>query len=143
MPATENKQLLQHAFAALAEGDSRPFVECLADDVVWTITGTTTWSGTYRGKAAVLADLLAPLRARIDGRYRLTAHRFLAEGDLVVVEARGRNTTRDGLSYDNAYCWVCRLAGGKVRELTEYADTALVTAALGDRSAALPGPPGS
>lgn len=139
MTPAENKKVLQDAFAALANGDSRPFLECLADDVAWTITGTTSWSGTYRGKTAVLADLLAPLGSRIAGRYRVTAHRFLAEDDLVVIEARGNNTTRDGLRYDNSYCWVCRLAGGQVRELTEYADTALVTTALGDRSVNSPG----
>ncbi|HYH46126.1 MAG TPA: nuclear transport factor 2 family protein [Thermoanaerobaculia bacterium] len=137
--SSENKQLLQQAFAALANGDSRPFVECLADDVVWTIIGTTSWSGTYRDKPAVLAELLAPLGARIAGRYRVGAHRFIAEDDLVVVEARGNNTTRGGQPYDNSYCWVCRLAGGKVRELTEYADTALVNTALGDRLGDSPG----
>jgi ketosteroid isomerase-like protein len=35
------------------------------------------------------------------------------------------------MPYNNTYCWVYRLAGRKMQEVTEYMDTALVTAALG------------
>ncbi len=59
------------------------------------------------------------------------AHRFIADEDYVVVEARGRNTTKDGVPYNNVYCYVFRLADGKLQEMTEYMDTELVTAALG------------
>ena len=130
MGATENKQLLQRVFSEMEEGTSRPFVESLADGVRWTIIGSTRWSGTYDGKKAVLADLLGPLSAQLADRYRLTAHRFIAEDDHVVVEARGRGTTKKGLPYGNTYCWVCRVAEGKIQELTEYADTELITAVL-------------
>jgi uncharacterized protein len=130
MGAAENKQLLHHVFSEMEKGNSKPFVESLADGVRWTIIGTTRWSGTYDGKQAVLTELLGPLSSQLADRYRLTAHRFIAEGDHVVVEARGRNTTKKGLPYDNTYCWVCRVADGKIQELTEYADTELVTAVL-------------
>jgi len=127
----ENKQLIQRVFAELGAGNSKPFTDVLADDVRWTIIGTTRWSRTFTGKTAVLAELLTPLRARIDGRIQVTAHRFIAEDDLVVVEATGRSTTKQGEPYNNTYCWVYRLANGRVQELTEYLDTALVEAALG------------
>jgi hypothetical protein len=51
---------------------------------------------------------------------------------LRAVEARGSNTTNAGVPYNNRYCYVFRLAEGKLQELTEYLDTELVTAALGD-----------
>ncbi|HEY6006012.1 MAG TPA: nuclear transport factor 2 family protein [Anaeromyxobacter sp.] len=132
MSATENKELLRRIFAALDEGDGRPFVEAMDDRFRWTITGSSRWSRTWDGKMAVLGELFPALRARIDGRIRTTAHRFVAEGDLVVVEARGSNRTRDGKRYDNAYCYVFRVAGGKLLELTEYMDTELAGSALGD-----------
>ena len=62
-------------------------------------------------------------------------HRFIAEGDYVVVEARGNNTTKTGKPYNNAYCFVIRLHDGKLKEITEYMDTELVTATLGDTAA--------
>jgi ketosteroid isomerase-like protein len=60
MGAVENKQLFQEIFAGLAVGDGRHFIDSLADDFCWTITGTTAWSGTYRGKEEVRAKLLRP-----------------------------------------------------------------------------------
>jgi ketosteroid isomerase-like protein len=103
----------------------------MADDFCWTVTGSTKWSGAYRGKQAVLAELLRPLSSQFADQYTNTAHRFIAEDDYVVVECRGRVTTREGMPYNNTYCFVCRIADGKLRELTEYLDTELVTAALG------------
>jgi uncharacterized protein len=39
-------------------------------------------------------------------------------------------TTKNGKPYNNEYCYVIRLAGGQMRELTEYLDTALVERVL-------------
>jgi len=124
------KQLLQTIFAGLARGDSRAFVDSLADDFCWTLTGTTKWSGTYRGKEAVMRDLMRPLFANFETRYTNTAQRFIAEGDWVVVECRGEVQTQRGQRYDNQYCWVCRVEEGKLKEVIEYMDTALVAAVL-------------
>jgi uncharacterized protein len=135
MTALENKQIVQAIFAELAQGNSRSLVEAMTDDFSWTVTGSNQWSHTYQGKAAVLNDLLGQLRSRIEGRIKTIAHRFIAEGDFVVVEARGENTTKDGRPYNNAYCFVIRLAEGKLREITEYMDTELVTAVLGGQAA--------
>jgi uncharacterized protein len=132
MSAAENKKLLQDVFSELEHGNSKAFVESLSDEVRWTIIGTTKWSRTFEGKRAVLGELLTPLRAQIAGRIKVTPGRFIAEGDLVVVEGRGHNTTTTGKPYNNAYCWIYRLANGKIQELTEYMDTQLVATALED-----------
>lgn len=131
MSSSENKQLIQNIFEQLAQGNSRPLVEAMADDFCWTVTGQNRWSGTYRGKQVVLDHLLSVLRSRIEGRVKTIAHRFVAEGDFVVVEAHGNNTTKEGRTYNNAYCFVIRLEDGKLKEITEYMDTELVTAVLG------------
>jgi ketosteroid isomerase-like protein len=127
---SENKRIVEHIFAELAKGNRTAFADRMADDFTWTIKGTTAWSGTYRGKAAVRSELLDPLFAQFADQYTNTARRIIAEGDHVVVEAEGKVTTKSGRRYDNAYCFVLRLADGKLRELTEYMDTELVTAAL-------------
>ncbi len=132
MITLENKQLVQNIFAELAQGNSKPFVDSMAEDFRWTVSGNTKWSRTYDGKQTVLTELLAPLRSMIADRVRTNAHRFIAEGDHVVVEAHGSNNTKAGLPYNNAYCFVIRLGEGKLREITEYMDTELVTAVLGD-----------
>jgi ketosteroid isomerase-like protein len=126
MGAAENKQLLEHIFEELSKGNSEPLVANMADDFRWTVAGTTEWSRTYAGKQAVLTELFGPLRARIAGRIRTIPQRFIADGDFVVVEARGKNTTRSGVPYNNTYCFVFRLADSKLKEVTEYMDTELV-----------------
>lgn len=132
MTAQANKQLMQHIFAELAKGNRQPFGEAMAEDFTWHMIGTTKWSGTYRGRDVVRRQLLKPLFERFADQYTNTAVRFIAEGEFVVVECRGRVTTTAGTPYHNTYCYVCRLEDGRLRELTEYFDTELVTAALGD-----------
>ena len=130
MTAEDNKSLLQDAFLRLAEGDGRGLIDLMADEFTWEITGTTAWSRAYRGRETVRRDLFGPLFAQFAGRYRNRATRFVAEGDVVVVECRGEVTTQRGDSYDNTYCYVCRFVEGRLVELTEYLDTALVERVL-------------
>jgi len=135
MDTASNRQLVQDIFAELALGNSRPLVESMADDFCWTVTGSNRWSGMYKGKQAVLEGIMAQLRSRIEGRIKIIAHRFIAEGDIVVVEARGDNKTKAGKPYNNSYCFVIRLADGKLKEIIEYMDTELATATMGDSAA--------
>jgi uncharacterized protein len=109
MSVAENKKLLETIFFQLAQGNPRPFVEAMADDFSWTVTGTTKWSKKYAGKAVVLTELFGTLTSRMDGRIKTIADRFIAEDDHVVVEAHGSNTTKSGKPYNNRYCFVFRL----------------------------------
>jgi len=127
-----NKALVEHIFDELSRGNARPLVDSMSDEFRWTVSGTTKWSGIYEGKQNVLSRLLNPLGKHIDGRIVLVPSRVIAEGEHVAVEARGNNTTRAGLPYNNEYCFVFRVAGGKIREVIEYGDTALINAVLPD-----------
>jgi len=132
MQAAANKKIMQEIFAELGKGNSRPFVDSMAEEFSWTVTGTTKWSKKYAGKKAVVEELFGALRERLAPPIVVNATRFIADEDCVVVEARGKNTTKDAKPYNNAYCYVFRLAGGKLVEMTEYLDTELVTSVLGD-----------
>jgi uncharacterized protein len=127
-----NRARLEHVFAETAKGNGRPFLDAFAEDAIWTVTGTTGWSKTYRGKSAILNDLIAPLRRILAPPLRTHARRLIAEGDIVVVEARGQNLTRDGKPYENNYCYVFEFRDREVTSLTEYADTELFRSALGE-----------
>jgi ketosteroid isomerase-like protein len=129
--AADNKALMQRIFARLAEGDGRLFVEHLADDVTMTVTGQYSWSQTFRGKASVLRDLYGYVGSLMARPGKTVPERFIADGDLVVVEARGDMTTKDGRIYDNHYCLIYRLDGGKIVEMREYQDSALCERVLG------------
>lgn len=128
--AARNKQLMQAVFAELANGNRAAMRELYADDVTFTVTGTTRWSRTYRGKQAVIDELFTPLFAQFADRYTATATRFIADDDVVAVEFRGKVTTKAGAPYHNTYCTIYRFTEGKIREITEYCDTALIAAVL-------------
>ena len=130
MSVADNKRLLETIFSQLALGNSRPFVEAMADDFSWTVTGTTKWSKKYAGKAVVLSELFGTLSSRMNGRIKTIPDRFIAEDDHVVVEAHGSNTTKSGKPYNNRYCFVFRVSDGKLKEVTEYLDTELVSSTL-------------
>lgn len=127
-----NRARLQYAFSETAKGNGQPFLDALAEDAHWTIIGTTGWSKTYRGKTAIMNELIAPLRRALAPPLKTHAHRMIADGDIVVVEGRGENVTRDGRLYENTYCWVFEFREGQVANLTEYADTELFRSVLGE-----------
>jgi uncharacterized protein len=125
-----NRALITGIFAELAQNNPLPFADALADDVRWTTPGSSVWSRTFSGKPAVLNDLLGMVRQQLVERVRLNVLRILADGEHVVVQAEGRATTKKGKPYNNAYCFLYRIAGDKIAEVTEYLDTELATAAL-------------
>jgi ketosteroid isomerase-like protein len=129
---TANKQLLRHVYAEISKGNVQPLLDSLADDVEWTIIGSTALSGTSRGKQEVIDKLLKPIRARLaDGPIVFQPERFIAEGEYVVMQAHGRATALSGKPYNNTYCIICRIVDGKVKEMIDYVDTELITTALG------------
>ena len=46
------------------------------------------------------------------------------------MQAHGQATARSGKPYHNPYCIVCRIVDGKLKGMTDYIDTELVTSAL-------------
>ncbi|WFU39259.1 nuclear transport factor 2 family protein [Bradyrhizobium sp. CB82] len=127
---------MQDIFAAAANPDPSVrdralFIASLADDAKWVVTGQYSWSRTFKGKDAILNDLHGHVRSRLVDRTRTVAHRFIADGDIVVVEAKGDNVTKEGVRYDNDYCLVFRLEDGRIKEIREYCDSVLTEKALG------------
>ncbi|MDA9444839.1 ketosteroid isomerase [Bradyrhizobium sp. CCBAU 51745] len=135
MSAAANKKLMQDIFAAAASPDPDVrdrslFGASLADDAKWIVTGQYSWSRTFTGKDAILKDLHGYVRSRLRDRARTVAERFIADGDIVVVEAKGDNVTLEGVRYDNDYCLVFRFEDGKIKEIREYCDSVLTEKVL-------------
>jgi ketosteroid isomerase-like protein len=131
MSAEANKKLVQQVYTDSANRSGTTFVDNLADDARWIVTGQNSWSHEFKGKDAIVNDLLGQVRSRLGDRPRTVAFNFIAEGDTVVVEARGDNVTKAGLRYDNEYCVVWRIENGKIKQIKEYCDSALVERVLG------------
>jgi hypothetical protein len=129
--------------------DRALYLDSLTDDVRYTIIGSTSLSVVARGREQILRRIIAPFMERLDGAIEIAPETIFGEDDLVAMQARGRARTKRGQRYDNTYCFVFRFRDGRIAEITEYLDTDLVRAALGDdrrddaRTSPPPIPPGS
>ena len=130
MSPEQNKRIIAQAFDGLERADPTAFVDSMADDIVWIIEGQSKLSRRYEGKDAIENELVPALFANFATPYRNIAEEIIAEGDRVVVLARGEVKTVRGEDYNNSYCFVIRMQGGKIVELREYMDTALAERVL-------------
>jgi uncharacterized protein len=128
MGPADNKDLVRQLYAELSKGNTKPFIDCLAEDIRWTVIGTTKFSGTIKGKSNVTKKLFDRVAAQLDGPTKTTINNLIAEGPYVVVESSGRVVTTAGKPYNNTYCEIFRLVDGKVKEVKVYLDTALIDA---------------
>ncbi len=131
MSAAENKEIIRTMFAELSKGNADAFLSTLADDVNFTIIGSTKFSGVFKGKAELVAKVLVPLGAQLENGLTMHVDNLIAEGDTIVMQGRGESTTKSGKAYNNTYAQVFRLENGKVQQVTEYLDTELVNAVFG------------
>jgi ketosteroid isomerase-like protein len=53
MTAIDNRSLIERIMEARSRRDHALFIEAMADDFVWRISGSSAWSGEYVGKADV------------------------------------------------------------------------------------------
>jgi ketosteroid isomerase-like protein len=127
MGMAENKKLIQDAFTAWARGDGMAFFNLLAADVHWTVIGSTPVSRTYPSREAFVEGAIKPLSGKLAGPIVPTVRDIIAEGDKVVLQWEGRSSGKNGTIYHQTYCWVMRMADGKVCEGTAYLDTELVS----------------
>lgn len=130
MDSIENKRLVESFFEAGNKGDLDRCLELLDDRVTWTNIGSTKFSGTFEGKDVLVKDLMGPVFGKLKAGIRSTLQNIVAENDCVVVQSQGHAETLDGRPYNNTYCHVFRIYGGRVIEVTEYMDTELATSVL-------------
>lgn len=131
METVDNKQVVIDFYEAAARGDMDACFALMADDISWTDIGSTKFSGTYKGKQAVVEELLGPLFGQLKAGISSTIEALIAEDDRVVALTQGQAETVDGTPYNNTYCQVIRIADGKIAEVIEYMDTALIDAVFG------------
>lgn len=131
MSTESNKKIVQLFYDAGNRGDMDTCFGLIADDIKWTNMGTTSLSGTYAGKAALMEELLGPLFGQLKQGIHMEVQRMVAEGDYVVAQTSGTAETLDGRPYNNSYCWIIRVKDGKLAEITEFLDTELVSSVFG------------
>jgi ketosteroid isomerase-like protein len=107
-------------------GDGAAFFTHVAEDVDWIVQGTHPLAGHYRSKSDFLAHTFEKLGKVLPQGTQLHVTNALVSGDWAIVELASLATAKNGLRFDNKYCWVIRFAGGKIVEVRAYLDSAMV-----------------
>jgi hypothetical protein len=113
-------------FKNLESGDGKGFFDHVLDDVDWIVEGTHPLAGHYHSKADFLAHTFEKLAKVLPKGAELHTEHVLVSGDWAVVELHSLATAKNGLRFDNRYCWVCRFVNGMIVEVRAYLDSVMV-----------------
>jgi uncharacterized protein len=112
----QNIELIKKGYEAFNAGDGDTVMSLFDDNIEWIQPGDSAISGTYRGKQE-LAGLFAKMGEK---QSSVTADRFVADGDLVVVLGK---STIAGETTDQAQAITVR--NGKAVRVRGYGDTVM------------------
>jgi ketosteroid isomerase-like protein len=117
---------VRNIFKNLETGDGAQFFTHVADDVDWIVEGTHPLAGRYHSKADFLPHTFEKLGKVLPQGVQLHVEHVLVSEDWSVVELHSLATAKNGLRFDNRYCWVCRFEDDKIAQVRAYLDSALV-----------------
>jgi len=122
-----NIDVVKKGYEAYGRGDLDAVLRLYDDDIEWTQPGRSAISGTYHGKGEI-----GELLRRLGGKTTMVKpHRFLADGDTVVVLSEA---TIDGETSQDVEVFTMR--DGKALTARTYGDTALMERVFGAKQVA-------
>jgi uncharacterized protein len=114
-------------FKGLEREDGAAFFQHVAEDVDWTVMGTHPLAGHYVGKQAFIAGTFAKLGRVLPQGAQLHVEHTITQGDQAVVELHSLATAKNGMRFDNRYCWVVYFQDAIIKRVRAYLDSAMVT----------------
>jgi uncharacterized protein len=123
----QNIEVVKKGYEAFMAGDIETLMSLLDDNIEWIQPGQSVVSGTYHGKGE-LGDYISRLAEKST---TVNPHRFLADGDTVVVLSE---TTSGGEKSQDADVFTLR--DGKIVGAHVYGDTAIMERVFGKKQLA-------
>jgi hypothetical protein len=123
---TITPEQVRDIFKGLENGDGAAFFSYVSDDVDWTVMGSHPLAGRYPSKAAFVAGTFAKLAKVLPQGAQLHVENLVVQGDVAVVELHSLATAKNGLRFDNRYCWVVYFKAGVIVRVRAYLDSAMV-----------------
>jgi uncharacterized protein len=114
-------------FSGLEHGDGAAFFEHVADDVDWIVMGTHPLAGHYKSKSDFIAGTFAKLGKVLPDGAQLHVEHLLVAGDQAVVELHSEATAKNGMRFDNWYCWVVCFRDNIIVQVRAYLDSTMVS----------------
>ena len=117
---------VRNVFKGLEKGDGAAFFEYVADDVDWIVMGTHPLAGHYSSKQAFIDGTFAKLAQVLPQGAQLHVENLIVKDDQAVVELHSLATAKNGMRFDNRYCWVVYFQKGVMVRIRAYLDSAMV-----------------
>src|ERR1700751_5426653 len=123
-PMDISAERVRKIFEGLENGDGAAFFQHVADDVDWTVMGTHPLAGHYSSKQLFIEGTFAKLGRVLPQGTQLRVEHLFAKGDQAVVELRSFATAKNGMRFDNRYCWVVSFKDELIVAVRAYLDSA-------------------
>jgi hypothetical protein len=117
---------VREIFKGLETGDGAAFFEHVADNVDWIVEGTHPLAGHYLSKRAFIEGTFAKLSRVLPKGAQLHVEDLLVKDDEAIVELHSLATAKNGMRFDNRYCWVVYFRDGVIVRVRAYLDSAMV-----------------
>lgn len=135
-PRARNIRIAELFYEALEHGDFEALADLHSDDVVFNLLGSTPVSGRWVGKEECFGPIvtdgvvgkLQPESIAFSRKWKI----MCADEQRVVGLMQGGGVGKNGHDYAQTYCQVMTIRDGKIAELHEFFDTALVELVLND-----------
>ena len=114
-------------FSGLEHGDGAAFFEHVADEVDWIVMGTHPLAGHYKSKSDFIAGTFAKLGKVLPDGAQLHVEHLLVADDQAVVELHSEATAKNGMRFDNRYCWVVYFRDNIIVRVRAYLDSTMVS----------------
>jgi len=119
-----NKRIVREILEEIGRGNLEKFRGRMADDIRYTIAGSSPFSGTHT-REQWWNEVVKPLGEKLDGSIRIELKNIIADDDLVFTQSQGAAKTKDGRPYNHLYGHLWRLKDGRIVEIIEWLDTVL------------------
>ena len=123
---TITSEFVREVFKGLERGDGAAFFSHVDDDVDWIVMGTHPLAGRYPSKEAFVAGTFAKLGKVLPEGTQLQVEHLIVKDDQAVVELHSMATAKNGMRFDNRYCWVVSFKEQTIVRVRAYLDSAMV-----------------
>ncbi len=126
----DNVRAVREAFLPWEQGDSQPFFDLVANDVRWTVIGSTPVSGVYESKQELLTGAFSKLAERLEGPLVAKLLDISGDSEKVFLQWESTGVTKSGAEYNQVYCFAMRMRNRRIVEIVAYLDTELLSSVL-------------
>jgi ketosteroid isomerase-like protein len=132
--AHEKKELIRSTWQLLlVKKDLEGALNNFTDHVEWWVCGSLPGiAGVKKGKQGIRDWFSADSSAIFPNGLKTEVRHSHVDGDTVIAEMHNYGGVSNGRTYDNYYCFVFELQGGKIHRVREYVDSYTVQQAMGD-----------